>query len=415
MQTDVLIIGGGISGAIAALTLAADKKRQITIITRAKKPTESNTLYAQGGIIGGSIKNDPDQLIEDIINAGAGISHRPVVELLAKEGPALLDQILVNELNVPFDRNKNGDLDYALEGAHSNPRVLHVADMTGRAIMLALHKKLTELPNVQILTKHTAVDLITFPHHSPDPHQVYEKPVCLGAYVFDQEQKKVIRITASSTILATGGLGQIYLNTSNPVGSRGDGLAMASRAGVRIINAEYVQFHPTTFNKPGSSKFLISEAVRGEGAILLTPKGDTFMESYSPEWKDLAPRDIVSRAIFLEMLNNDYPHVYLDLASHKNAEEIKTRFPQIYQHVFNEGVDITAEPIPVVPAAHYFCGGLHVDQDGRTSLDGLYAVGEVSCTGIHGANRLASSSLLEGLVWTMLPECILVCIGSSLL
>ena len=399
MQTDVLIIGGGMAGAVAALTLAEDKQRQITLITRAKRSTESNTYYAQGGIIGGSIKNDPEQLIEDILNAGAGISHRPAVELLAKEGPALLKKILIDNIHVPFDTNENGELNYALEGAHTNPRVLHVADMTGRAIMDSMHKKLADIPNIQILTEHTAIDLITFPHHSTDPYQVYEKPVCLGAYVFDQTKKEVIQITAGSTILATGGVGQIFLNTSNPVGSRGDGLAMASRAGVRIINSEYIQFHPTSFSKLGASNFLISETVRGEGAILLTPKGDAFMEQYAPKWKDLAPRDVVARAIYIEMLNNDYPHAYLDLASYKKPDEIKQRFPQIYQHCLNEGVDITKEAIPVVPAAHYSCGGLQVDLNGRTSLTSLYAIGEVSCTGIHGANRLASSSLLECLVW----------------
>ena len=209
----------------------------------------------------------------------------------------------------------------------------------------------------------------------------------------------MLQITAGSTILATGGLGQIFLNTSNPAGSRGDGLAMASRAGVRIINSEYIQFHPTSFSKLGSANFLISEAVRGEGAVLLTPEGDAFMELYAPKWKDLAPRDVVARAIYIEMLNNDYPHAYLDLATYKKPDEIRQRFPQIYQHCLNEGVDITKESIPVVPAAHYFCGGLQVDLNGRTSLNGLFAIGEVSCTGIHGANRLASSSLLECLVW----------------
>ena len=399
MQTDVLIIGCGMAGAVAALTLAEDKQRQITVITRAKNPTESNTYYAQGGIIGGFNKNDPEELIEDILNAGAGISHLPAVELLAKEGPILLQKILIDNAQVPFDRDENGELNYALEGAHSNPRILHVADMTGRAIMNSMHKKLAKKPNIQILTEHTAIDLITFPHHSTDPCQVYEDPICLGAYVFDQTNKEVLQITAGSTILATGGLGQIFLNTSNPAGSRGDGLAMASRAGVRIINSEYIQFHPTSFSKLGSANFLISEAVRGEGAVLLTPEGGAFMELYAPKWKDLAPRDVVARAIYIEMLNNDYPHAYLDLATYKKPNEIRQRFPQIYQHCLNEGVDITKEPIPVVPAAHYFCGGLQVDLNGRTSLNGLFAIGEVSCTGIHGANRLASSSLLECLVW----------------
>ena len=217
--------------------------------------------------------------------------------------------------------------------------------------------------------------------------------------LFNQINQSVTRITAEFTILATGGLGQIFLNTTNPAGSRGDGLAMAYRAGARIINSEYVQFHPTALNIPGPTKFLISEAVRGEGAVLLTPDGEHFMERYSPKWKDLAPRDVVARAIYWEMLTNDYNHVFLDIASHKPSAEIQKRFPQIYQHCLEEGIDITQQPIPVVPAAHYFIGGLHVDLNGQTSIPGLFAVGEVSCTGVHGANRLASTSLLEGLVW----------------
>jgi L-aspartate oxidase len=209
----------------------------------------------------------------------------------------------------------------------------------------------------------------------------------------------VHRTLAAKTILATGGLGRIYRNTTNPQGSRGDGLAMAHRAGARIINAEYVQFHPTALAVPGSEGFLISEAVRGEGGVLLTPDGHPFMADYSPEWKDLAPRDVVSRAIHHVMEKNGYSCVLLDIASHKPAEEIRARFPNIYAHCLKFGVDISIEPIPVVPAAHYFCGGAQVDEVGQTSIENLYAVGEVSCTGLHGANRLASTSLLEGLVW----------------
>jgi L-aspartate oxidase len=209
----------------------------------------------------------------------------------------------------------------------------------------------------------------------------------------------VHRYIAAVTVLATGGLGRIYRNTTNPVGSRGDGLAMAHRAGARIINAEYVQFHPTALAVPGGEGFLISEAVRGEGGVLLTPEGRPFMEDYAPEWKDLAPRDVVARAIHHQMETNGYSHVLLDIASHMPADAIRERFPNIYATCLKVGVDITREPIPVVPAAHYFCGGVHVDEWGRSSIENLYAVGEVSCTGLHGANRLASTSLLEGLVW----------------
>lgn len=369
------------------------------MLNRAAQAEESNSRYAQGGIVGQGLVDSSELLVKDVLEAGAGLSYRPAVEQLATEGPRLLEEILINLADVPFDRDKEGNLLFGLEAAHSTERILHVQDMTGREIMAALHRKIREYPNIQILTGHTAVDLITFPHHSHDPIQVYEKPTCIGAYVLDQESEEVRAITAGHTILATGGLGQIFLNTTNPIGSRGDGVSMAYRAGAHIINAEYIQFHPTALHIAGPTRFLISEAVRGEGAVLFTPKGEAFMERYSPQWKDLAPRDIVARAIYWEMLENDYPYVLLDIASYKSPEEIIKRFPQIYENCLKENIDITKQAIPVVPAAHYFCGGVQVDLDGRTSLPGLYAAGEVSCTGVHGANRLASTSLLEGLVW----------------
>jgi L-aspartate oxidase len=321
------------------------------------------------------------------------------VEQLATLGPELLEEILINQAKTPFDRDENDQLAMGLEGAHSRSRVLHVRDMTGRAIMESLLAQITKAPNIQLLTHHTAIDLITFPHHSADPLMVYQPPLCLGTYAFNQTSETIYPIIANHTILATGGLGQIFLNTTNPMGSRGDGLAMAYRAGARIINSEYVQFHPTALNISGPTKFLISEAVRGEGAVLLTPSGEPFMARYAPKWKDLAPRDVVARAIYWEMLTNDYPNVYLDIATQKPANEIRQRFPQIYHRCLEHEIDITKQPIPVVPAAHYFIGGLHVDLNGQTSIPGLYAVGEVSCTGVHGANRLASTSLLEGVVW----------------
>jgi L-aspartate oxidase len=399
MQTDVLVIGSGISGAIAALRLAEDSQRQITVITRAAEAIEANSRYAQGGIVGRGLDDSPELLAEDIRRAGAGLCYEPAVAMLAEMGPRLLQELLIEQAHTPFDRDENGRPAMGLEGAHSRPRILHVSDMTGKAIMVALLKKMKAAPNIQLLTGHTAIDLITFPHHAIDPLKVYKEPVCLGTYAFNQTDHTVTPIIANHTILATGGLGQIFLNTTNPIGSRGDGLAMAYRAGARIINSEYVQFHPTALNIHGPTKFLISEAVRGEGAVLLTPKGEAFMARYAPEWKDLAPRDVVARAIYWEMLTNDYNNVFLDIASHKTPGEIQERFPQIYHRCLEEGIDITKQPIPVVPAAHYFIGGLHVDLNGQTSIPGLYAVGEVSCTGVHGANRLASTSLLEGVVW----------------
>lgn len=399
MQTDTLIIGCGIAGATAALRLAQDRTRQITLLTRADVPLESSSRYAQGGIVGQGEDDGPDILVEDVLAAGAGLCHRPAVELLAEAGPRLLREVVIEQAGLAFDHDADGRLLYGLEGAHSRKRILHVGDATGEAIMRALLRRVAEQPNIQLLTRRTAVDLITFPHHALDPLTVYAEPRCLGAYVFNPETNRVETWLAAHTLLATGGLGQIYLNTSNPPGARGDGLAMAYRAGARIANAEYVQFHPTTLQLPGADHFLISEAVRGEGGILLTPDGEPFMTRYAPEWKDLAPRDVVARAIHHEMIEQGYPHVLLDIASHRPADYLRQRFPQIYARCLKYGLDITHNPIPVVPAAHYFCGGVLVDEWARSSLAGLYAAGEVACTGVHGANRLASTSLLEGLVW----------------
>jgi L-aspartate oxidase len=399
MQTDVLIIGYGIAGATTALRLSADRERRITIIANTTDPSVSSSNYAQGGIVGLGVEDSPEQLIEDMIHAGAGLSHPPAVKLLAEVGPSLVNELLIDELGLNFDRDQSGELAFGLEAAHSQRRILHKGDSTGKSIMSALFDRISELPNVEILLGYTAVDLITFPHHALDPMAVYGPITCHGAYVFDQQTKRVHRFIAGHTILATGGIGQIYLNTSNPFNARGDGLAMAYRAGSRVTNTEFIQFHPTTLHMPGVTKFLISEAVRGEGGVLLSMRGEPFMEKYAPVWKDLAPRDVVARAIYWQMLEHDDPYVHLDIASNRSANEIKLRFPLIYERCLEYNVDITQQPIPVVPGAHYFCGGILIDLFGRTNLPGLYAIGEVSCTGAHGANRLASTSLLEGLVW----------------
>ncbi|MBI4765366.1 MAG: L-aspartate oxidase [Deltaproteobacteria bacterium] len=397
--TDVLIIGSGIAGATAALNLARDPERHIILINRAPDPRESNSRYAQGGIISRGPGDSPELLVEDILAAGAGASLPRAAQILAEEGPVLLKEILIDKVKVPFDEQSNGEPDWGQEGAHSRRRILHVGDGTGQAIISALMQKVQQQSNIELITEATAVDLITYPHHSRDPLAAYEPVTCHGAYVFDRKGKAVHRTLAAVTILATGGIGRIFRNTTNPSGARGDGLAMANRAGARILNTEYIQFHPTALAVPGAEGFLISEAVRGEGGVLLGPDGRPFMEKYAPEWKDLAPRDVVARAIHTEMETNGYSYVLLDIATHLPAEEIKTRFPNIYDECQRVGLDITLEPIPVVPAAHYFCGGVAVDEQGRTNIDRLYAVGEVSCTGLHGANRLASTSLLEGLVW----------------
>ncbi len=399
IRTNVLIIGCGIAGAAAALRLSDDPNLHITIITRALDAIESNTGWSQGGIVTRGLDDSPDLLVEDVLRAGAGSSSPSAARILAEEGPRLVNEILIERCGVRFDRDEDHELVYGLEAAHSTRRIVHVGDKTGHAIIVQLLATLADRQNVTLLTDHTAVDLITFPHHSLDPLDAYEPMTCHGAYVLDRQRKEIVRVLAAQTILATGGLGQIYRNTTNPKGARGDGIAMAWRAGARIVNAEYVQFHPTTLSVRGAPNLLISEAVRGEGAVLLDPQGKPFMQRYDPVWKDLAPRDVVARSIHMEMLEHGYEHVFLDIASKRDAGYIRERFPQLIETCALYGIDPTAEPIPVVPAAHYFCGGVLVDAWGRTEFDGLYAVGEVSCTGLHGANRLASTSLLEGLVW----------------
>ena len=398
-QTDVLILGCGIAGASAALKLAQDHQRQVTLVTRAADAEESNTRYAQGGIVTLGEEDSPDLLIEDILAAGAGLSLPSAARILAEEGPGLVHEVLLESAAISFDRMLEGRLAYGREAAHSRSRILHVGDATGETIIQALIAALRGQPNVRIVTSATAVDLITFPHHSTNPLTVYEPITCHGAYVFEQTQRTVRRYLAGTTILATGGLGRIYRHTTNPQGARGDGLAMAYRAGARVINAEYVQFHPTALAIPDGDGFLISEAVRGEGGRLLTPDGRSFMAEYAPKWGDLAPRDVVARAIHREMIAHGYPHVLLDIGSAMSSDRIQERFPTIYARCLSLGVDITRQPIPVVPAAHYFCGGAWTDEWGCTTIRNLYAVGEVACTGVHGANRLASTSLLEGLVW----------------
>jgi len=398
-NTDVLVIGSGIAGATAALTLAKNPNRQVTVITREPDPQESNTRYAQGGIIGRGEGDNPEILAKDILAAGAGAASPLAARILAEEGSVILQQLLVDQVGVHFDTRSDGGLEYGMEAAHSCRRILHVGDGTGQAIITGLISAMRKCPNITILSNLTAVDLITFPHHSRDPLKVYQPVTCHGVYAFDRYERMIHRYFSAATILATGGIGRIYKNTTNPAGARGDGLAMAHRAGTRIENAEYVQFHPTSLYSPGVEGFLISETVRGEGGVLLTPDGHSFMADYSPQWKDLAPRDVVARAIHNQMEIRGYSHVLLDIATHMNADAIKKRFPNIYAKCLKAGIDITKEPIPVVPAAHYFCGGVLVNEWGSSSIENLYAIGECSCTGLHGANRLASTSLLEGLVW----------------
>jgi L-aspartate oxidase len=398
IHTDVLILGCGIAGGTAALELA-DAGLDVVIVTRADQPAESNTYWAQGGIIFTGEGDSPKLLAQDILHAGAGICREQAVEILANTGPGLVQSVLIDRLKVPFDRKPDGSLALGREGGHSMPRIVHSADATGRAIENALIAELKRHPHVRFLTSHTAVDLLTPAHHGRDRRAVYDPVSCVGAYVLEQSTSEVLRIFARATILATGGLGQIYLRTTNPVGSRGDGLAMAYRAGARVINTEYVQFHPTAFYHRNAPCFLITEAVRGAGARLVDEQRRPFMDRYDPEWKDLAPRDVVARGIHSEMLRRGVKNVYLDLATYIPAERIRAEFPEMHRSCLEYGIDITRDLLPVVPAAHYACGGVWVDEFGQSTLGRLYAIGEVSCTGLHGANRLASTSLLEGLVW----------------
>ena len=397
IRADVLVIGCGIAGAAAALE-AAEAGLSTVVITKDSRPEESNTYYAQGGIVSFAPDDKPQLLKRDILEAGDHVGDPAAVDILVADGPGLVQETLIDKLEIPFTRSSPEALDYALEAGHSRRRILHVADATGRTIENRFLSALAKHPRVTILPGRTAVDLLTVPHHSKDPVAYYREPRAIGAYVLDNATGQVGRVFAPFTVLATGGCGAVFLHTCNPPGADGSGYAMALRAGARIGNMEYIQFHPTVFMRESGDGFLISEAVRGEGARLKTRDGKTFMEKYTPQ-RDLAPRDEVARAIYEEMILTNSNFVLLDLASYAKPAAIRKRFPTIYRTCLEDGVDITRQPIPVVPAAHYCCGGVLADGWGRTSLAGLYAAGEVACTGVHGANRLASTSLLEGLVW----------------
>lgn len=394
-ESDLLVIGCGIAGATAAM-LAAEAGLSVTVIVKGKDFTRSNSYLAQGGIATLPQGADAEEFIKDIIRAGDELSYLPAVEMLVSEAHPLIQSILIDRLGVAFSK-ENGSYDMAMEGGHTSRRVLHYKDMTGRAIQERFAEVLPETKGIEVLFQHTAVDLLTYPHHSLNPARLYSEPRVIGAYVLDQKRKKVMRFFARRVVLATGGLSSIFLHSTNPEDAVGNGIAMAFRAGARLGNMEYVQFHPTSLFHRDADSFLISEAVRGEGARLMNRRGEYFMDKYSP-LRDLAPRDEVSRAIYEEMIRNGDDFVLLDLASFARIN-IAERFPNIYQTCLQYGINIEEKPIPVVPAAHYGCGGVLCDLLGRTSLKNLYAVGEVAATGVHGANRLASVSLLEGLVW----------------
>lgn len=394
-----LVIGTGIAGLTTAFTLAGAGIRTL-LVTKAADPKDCNTFWAQGGIIYQGENDTPAKLVADVLRAGAGISNEESVRFLAEEGPRVVKELLLDEMHVPFSTTDEGELDLTQEGAHSMPRIIYAGDATGRAIENSLLNRVKEEPNITLLSDVTAIDLLTTHHHPADIQVRYRLAnEVVGAYLLDNKSDEVYTVFADYTVLATGGIGQIYLHTTNTRNAIGDGVVMAHRAGADLMNTEYVQFHPTALADKQANHFLISEALRGEGARLRNQKGELFMEKYSP-LKDLAPRDVVARAILDEMTINKDEFVYLDLANFYNGHQsIADRFPNIRRACAEIGVDIEREPIPVVPAAHYFCGGILANTAGETTLARLYAIGETSCTGLHGANRLASTSLLEGLTW----------------
>jgi L-aspartate oxidase len=390
-QHDVLIIGSGASGLSLALQLA--EAARVAVLSKGPL-TESATFYAQGGV--SAVLDSEDSLeshVRDTLVAGAGLCKEEIVRHVVEQGPASVRRLI--DLGVEFTRvpNQEGGSDFHLhqEGGHSHRRIVHAADSTGQAIETTLEHKVREHPNIELYEHHTAVDLITGAKLRQPTNR------CLGAYVYDQRSRQVHVFRARFVVLATGGAGKVYLYTSNPDICTGDGIAMAWRAGCRIANMEFVQFHPTCLYHPRAKSYLITEAMRGEGARLLLPNGEPFMGRFDPR-AELAPRDIVARAIDHEMKRLGLDHVYLDI-SHRPADFTRGHFPNIYRTCQQYGFDITREPIPVVPAAHYLCGGVMTDRRGRTDLPGLYAIGEVACTGLHGANRMASNSLLECLVF----------------
>jgi len=390
VRTPHLVIGSGIAGMTLALKLA--RRDKVLVIAKGGL-TESNTWYAQGGIASVSASDDSfEKHVDDTLVAGAGLCHREVVETVVKGGPRLVQELV--DWGVRFSAEA-GDSEPHLtrEGGHSARRVLHAQDTTGQAIMRALTAEVQRSPNIVVLENQMAVDLITSDKYAPD----FEKNVCLGAYVLDRKTRAIYQIRSDATYLCTGGHGKVYLYTSNPDAATGDGLAMGWRAGCRVANLEFMQFHPTCLYHPKAKTFLISEAVRGEGGVLRDKHGHDFMKSYHP-LGSLAPRDIVSRSIDLELKKSGEANVYLDV-THLGKEKIEHHFPNIHAECLKYGIDMTKDWIPVVPAAHYSCGGLVVDEKGRTGIEGLYALGETACTGLHGANRLASNSLLEAVVF----------------
>jgi len=389
-KSDFLVIGSGLAGLFFSLKAAEYGK--VIIVTK-DKMMEANTRYAQGGIA--SVMNlDNDSFenhISDTLIAGDGLCNEEAVELMVKDAPNLINELI--DFGVRFTKKEDG-LDLGREGGHSNNRIVHTVDATGYEVESVMLKRVKDHPNITILEYHFAMDLLT-EHHLGRKVTTTSETQCFGAYVLDSKKGKVHRVVSKVTVLASGGIGQVYQHTTNPKIATGDGIAMAYRAKAKISNMEFVQFHPTSLNIEGADSFLISEALRGFGGILRNSDGIAFMEAYDKR-KDLAPRDIVARAIDDQLKKRGDQSVYLDV-SHLDSDSIKEEFPTIYETCLSHGLDITKKQIPVVPAAHYNCGGVVTDLHGKTSINRLYACGETASTGVHGANRLASNSLLEAL------------------
>lgn len=391
LESDFLVIGSGIAG--LSFALRASRFGQVLLITK-KDDKESNTNYAQGGIASVMSQTDSfDSHIKDTLEAGAGLGHEEAVEYMVKEGPGAIQLLIDN--GVEFSKKDDRTLDLAREGGHSEDRIIHARDYTGREIEQALLDNVKNNHNIQILENHIAIDLLT---EHQTPKKDFSKGIhCWGAYVLDINNNMVIQVISAVTVLSTGGCGQVYLHTTNPGIATGDGVAMAYRAGAKIANMEFMQFHPTSLYHHKANSFLISEAVRGFGAVLRGKDGEQFMKHYHDK-AELAPRDIVARAIDTEMKKSGEPCVYLDLTQ-KDSNSIKAEFPYIYKKCLEYKIDMTCEWLPVVPAAHYMCGGVFVDKQGCTNIERLFACGEVAFTGVHGANRLASNSLLEAVAF----------------
>ncbi len=411
LRTDCLVIGGGLAGSAYALR-AAKLGLKVELLSLAG-PLAANSDWAQGGIIYDTTP-DSESLARDIFEASDRSANPEAIQHLVREGPAAVKEMLLDELHVGFDRDAAGTLDFTREGGHAERRIIHAKDATGHAILAAAVQRVDATPGISRRSGWVAIDLLTLSHNSDDLVDRYQPLTCFGAYVLDTQTGETVALVAKKTILATGGLGQIFLHTTNQPGSVGHGVAMAYRVGARLIDLEYVQFHPTVFAKKNAPRFLVTEALRGEGAVLRNARGEAFMDAIDARGS-LAPRDVVARTITQELATSGESCVFLDLSAMKPAF-IRERFPTIHERCLEHGVDITRAPIPVVPAAHFACGGVHTDLQGRTSVRHLNAIGETGCTGLHGANRLASTSLLECLVsakFTALADAAEIAAGAS--